>query len=238
MKQQKSTIKILPSAEAGGGGMPVAGGQRNAINVPDAARQLDAEPVSLAAGRPKAKARLRKPYLQGDLDGLCGVYSAVNAARALCPEVDHDAAEWLFDELMRALPKVEADASVAVASGLGKRHLVRLLKRAVTYLGGEHDIKLGLTRPPEQLLAGPANLDALWAWLERRVSARCMAVLGLEGRYHHWTVAIGVTPAQIRLFDSDNMSVLNRGHCTFRRTAKLTRLLPSNTFLITRHDVT
>ena len=53
-----------------------------------------------------ARGRLRQPYRQGDLDGLCGVYSAGNAVRALCPEVDDEAAGWIFEALMLALPKV------------------------------------------------------------------------------------------------------------------------------------
>ena len=48
---------------------------------------------TMSGGRPKG--RLRAPYRQGDLDGLCGIYSAVNAVRALCPEVSTDDASWL-----------------------------------------------------------------------------------------------------------------------------------------------
>ena len=52
-----------------------------------------------ASTKRAAKGRLRQPYRQGDLDGLCGVYSAVNAVRALCPEVDHDTAGCLFETM-------------------------------------------------------------------------------------------------------------------------------------------
>ena len=62
-----------------------------------------------ASTRRAARGRLRQPYRQGDLDGLCGVYSAVNAVRALCPEVDDDAAGCIFEALLLALPKVDAD---------------------------------------------------------------------------------------------------------------------------------
>ena len=34
--------------------------------------------------RRASRGRRRQPYRQGDLDGFCGVYSAVNAVRALC----------------------------------------------------------------------------------------------------------------------------------------------------------
>ena len=73
-----------------------------------------------------ARQRPRTPYRQGDLDGLCGVYSAVNAIRALCPEIDTDDAGWLFDHLIQQLPKAGANVSSAVANGIVSGELARL----------------------------------------------------------------------------------------------------------------
>ena len=38
-------------------------------------------------------ARRIKPYRQGRLDSLCGVYTLINALRLLCPRLDEDACE-------------------------------------------------------------------------------------------------------------------------------------------------
>ena len=95
-----------------------------------------------------ARGRLRQPYRQGDLDGLCGVYSAVNAVRALCPEVDDDAASCIFEALLLALPKVDADPAATVSWGVGRRQLEHLLKKAIGYVGDELDIRLTATHPP------------------------------------------------------------------------------------------
>jgi hypothetical protein len=46
--------------------------------------------------------RRLKPYRQGRLDGLCGLYTLINALRLLCPKVDEDACERVFCALIRA----------------------------------------------------------------------------------------------------------------------------------------
>ena len=185
--------------------------------------------------RPKQRRRLRKPYRQGDLDGLCGVYSAVNAVRFLCPEVDGTTASWLFEALMQALPKVEADPATTVTSGVGRRQLAHLLKRAIGHVGDEMDIRLTATRLPDRLRQ-TRSLDELWVWLGRRVSPKCVAVLGLGGRYSHWTVTVEVTPSQIRLFDSGTMGVLRRRSCTVGKAVKRTAISPVHVFLIARKE--
>ena len=70
----------------------------------------------------------RRPYRQGDLDGLCGVYSVVNAVRVLCPELDQEGAEWLFAHLLQSLNESGVDLPIAVASGIGRVELGRLIR--------------------------------------------------------------------------------------------------------------
>ena len=48
-----------------------------------------------------ATRRLR-PYRQGQLDGLCGIYALVNALRLLCPRLDEEACEAVFCALIKA----------------------------------------------------------------------------------------------------------------------------------------
>ena len=81
-----------------------------------------------------------------------------------------------------------------------------------------------------------SDLDALWAWLRQQVSPACVAVLGLSGRHAHWTVAVQVTPSQIRLFDSSRLGVLHRRHCTVAKANTRTGISPAHVFLIGRRD--
>ncbi len=41
-------------------------------------------------------ARRLRPYRQGRLDGLCGIYALINALRLLCPKLDEDTCERAF----------------------------------------------------------------------------------------------------------------------------------------------
>ncbi len=185
--------------------------------------------------RRSRKGRLREPYRQGDLDGLCGVYSAINAVRALCPEIDGDDASWLFDHLVRYLANNGNAASGAVANGIGCGDEARVLMKAVRYLADEHDIDLRLSRLPKALRRA-ADIDRLWQALGEAVSSTCVAVLGLAGRHEHWTVAVDVSPQQIRLYDSGEISALRRRQCTLRKTTNGIRLTPVQVFLIERRD--
>ena len=82
--------------------------------------------------------RVRQPYRQGDLDGLCGVYSVVNAVRILCPELDQDGAEWLFAHLLQSLSDADVDLSIAVTGGIGRVELARLVRAAIDFIAKGH----------------------------------------------------------------------------------------------------
>jgi len=73
-----------------------------------------------------------KPFEQGDLDGLCGVYAVINAVRlAAHPHHRLRVADCrgLFAALLAELAD-EGRLRGFVAAGLGPRVLVRLLRRA------------------------------------------------------------------------------------------------------------
>ena len=84
----------------------------------------------------------RRPFKQGDLDALCGVYSVVNAVRILCPEVDTETAKHLFDLLMQKLLRTVGNHTTAVTWGIGRLMLTSLIDEAVTYMLDEFDIRL------------------------------------------------------------------------------------------------
>ena len=188
--------------------------------------------AKLRGRRPKG--RLREPYRQGDLDGLCGIYSAINAVRALSPEIDVDDACWLFDHLVQHLPKAGGTAG-AVANGIDCGVEGRLLLKAARYMADEHDIDLTVRRLPTGVRRA-GSIDLLWAALAKALAPTCVAVIGLEGRHSHWTVAAAATPRAIRLYDSGNIAQLRRRDCTVRKTANRVRLSPAQVFLVRRRD--
>lgn len=177
--------------------------------------------------------RLPQPLRQGDLDGLCGVYSTINAIRVLCPELSSTAADWLFSHLMHALPGLGAEPEVAVTNGIERRLLARLIRCAINYMTDEYEIGLTVSRLPKNLRQS-TDLQQFWVWLRDRISPTSVAILGLGGRHDHWTVAVDVTAQQIKLFDSGEIKVLKRHNCTVGRAASRCSVSPVHLFLIRR----
>ncbi len=110
-----------------------------------------------------ARRRPPSPYRQGDLDGLCGVDSAVNAIRALCPEVDTDDAGWLFDHLIQQLPKSGANVTSAVANGDGQN----LAGYRIAIMGAGASKRLIEFAPPSQHPDLQPNAGFVAAWPAR-----------------------------------------------------------------------
>lgn len=186
-------------------------------------------------GRRAAKRRLPKPYRQGDLDGLCGLYSTINAIRVLCPELDHGNHVWLFSRLLHELPKLGARLEVVATDGIGRGQLAKLIRRAAADVADEFDIGLRVTRVPKTLRR-TADLKTFWAWLGRHLSPTSVAVVGLDGRMSHWTVAVKVTGQQVRIFDSGDMGAIRRRSCTVGRAASRFSISPVTVFVIARRE--
>ncbi len=141
-----------------------------------------------------------RPFEQGDLDGLCGVYAVVNATRlAARPHRRLSAADCadLFAALLAELAD-EGRLRGFVAAGLGPRVMNRLLRKAGRWLRKRHGLALEVSRPfakrgqpePEECLR------VLAGHLARPGTA---AIVGSD---EHWTVVRAVTPRRLLLADS------------------------------------
>ena len=187
-------------------------------------------------GRARRRTRMhRKPYRQGDLDGLCGLYCLVNAVRALCPEMDREAAAALFEHLLQSLRRTGVKPIEAITCGVDVGPHSQLIKRAIQYVNDEFDIELTARRLPKPVRRSP-QLSRLWRELAARLSPTCVAILGLGGRYEHWTVAVRASTRQIRLYDSSEMGVLRRGHCTVGAASTRTLIEPTCVVFIRRRN--
>lgn len=184
-------------------------------------------------GRRARKRRKPKALKQGDLDGLCGVYSVVNAIRLLCPEIDGAAAWWLFGCLMQELENVGVKPEAVITDGLWRLPLQRLLKVATRKVADEYDVVLRIARVPK-LLRHTNRLAVLWDWLAENVSASSVVILALGGRFSHWTVASNITSRRICLHDSCEMKFLHRRMCTVGQAANRFSISPAWIFVVSR----
>ena len=145
--------------------------------------------------------RARRPYQQGDLDGLCGVYSVVNAVRLLCPELNGSDAEYLFDRIVQSLDATAANPTACIVGGVGLRLVRCLLKEIAAELAAEYDIALRVRRLPRNVRQS-RKLSVVWQELTDTLSPTCVAIIGIYGWRSHWTVVQSAAEARLQLFDS------------------------------------
>jgi hypothetical protein len=86
-----------------------------------------------AAGKTPAKRRI-EPFAQGDLDGMCAIYTIINAVRALCPEMTTGASMALFRRLIRSLDTHTNDALSPIIIGTKRSLLQKLLMEAQSHV--------------------------------------------------------------------------------------------------------
>src|SRR4051794_17659396 len=102
-----------------------------------------------------------KPYRQGRLDGLCGVYTLINALRLLCPRLDEEACERVFWALIRARARQAASPLTVIHGGLPRRELLRLIGSWQRFAAREFGITLTVGR----LQVSEPTLRGIWRGL-------------------------------------------------------------------------
>jgi len=173
-----------------------------------------------------------KPYRQGDLDGLCGVYAVVNAVHLLCPEVDDELSDRLFRKLMKGIAKRRKRSHRVVWGGMGAKSLRHLAKIARCDLSKVLSIEL--TVQGLEVKGGKPGIPQIWSALQEALDDSTVAIVGLGGRRHHWRVAHQLSDKQMRLQDSNNLKVVLRSGCTTRATECRYVLSPENVLLLRR----
>lgn len=180
---------------------------------------------------PKSK-RHPSPFHQGALDGLCSIYSIINAVRllhepALKPCIAFDLFEILFDKLSARLGPSES-----LCRGAESADLRALLRHTRKTLREQTDIRISISRI--KLDAHSRRLDVVWSTLRKRFDDGAVAIIGLEGFHAHWTVGYRATAKTIRLFDSGGLRVLTRRHCSLRSDHRRHHLIPEDIFIVSR----
>jgi len=173
-----------------------------------------------------------KAYRQGRLDGLCGVYSLINALRLLCPRLDEDACERVFSALIRARARQAASPLAVISGGLSRRELLRLIGLWQRFAAKEFGITLTVSR----LKASEPTLRGIWRGLSRVLDGKSVAIIGLDGVERHWTVGYAATPRTLRVADSSGLRMIFRSQCTVARTSLRYQLRPSGVLVVGRGE--
>ncbi len=174
--------------------------------------------------------RRLKPYRQGRLDGLCGVYTPINALRLLCPRLDEDACEAAYCALVRARARQAASPVTVISGGLSRRELLRLVGFWQRFTAKEFGITLTVSR----LKVLEPSLRGIWKGLCRALDGQSVAIVDLDGVEHHWTVAHAATERTLRVTDSSGLRAIYRSQCTVGRTSLRYQLRPSEVLIVSR----
>jgi hypothetical protein len=166
-------------------------------------------------GKPTSKRRV-KPYAQGDLDSMCGIYAIINAFRALCRKITWDISTQLFQRLVSCLKRHAKQAHLPIIFGIGQSLMRKLLGEAQRYLRKRPNIEFAIEPKGRQLKS--KSLAAAWRRLSAIVDDMTVVILPLSGRWDHWTVLYDINARKIRLADSSHRRELTRPQCTLGLT--------------------
>ena len=176
-------------------------------------RSASLKPTS-AKGDAKSKANIKEfpmnPYRQGAFDGFCGVYAIINALRLIATTSD-GLGEEFCDRLFTAIMR-HATLKIGIRrlanSGTPQWLMRSFLRGTCAFVGRNRKLKPILDRP--LLRKGRLSLNEVLSIMRKPLATqRCAFIVEIGGVYSHWTVIREIGKAQVHLFDSDGIKVLN-----------------------------
>ena len=176
-------------------------------------------------------------FSQGALDGMCGVYSIINYLKMQTSlRISDSEVRELYDRLCDYLDGEGLLRSAVTSKGLGFRAVGQMIDVASDYM--ESSGRCVIYRKTA-FKTDPEGLAEFWRSLQEQMSGeKAGVILGLSGKHDHWTCLEHITDRQIRLLDSDGLSVLNRNKCTIheQNKARIHALWPTQTYYLNLSD--
>jgi hypothetical protein len=185
-------------------------------------------------GRTLPGAAKLEPYQQGELDFLCGLYTAINGLRlalATVSPLDRGQCLRLFRRGMAYLNERSRLPSCR-RSGL----TVGLWHQLVGELASRASIMAAVTVHPCSPFyrRRSVTLDHVFAFTEAMLDQGSPVLLRLEATQRHFSVIAGYTPTRLRLFDSSSQHWLNRKSCSTARDAETLYRIPAGSLIALR----
>jgi hypothetical protein len=159
---------------------------------------------------------LCKPYEQGDLDNLCGIYAALNAICLVAAPIrplSRVEAEKVFHAGLRYLERRRGLADT-LREGMEYRRqhaVTRHLARSASTIAGA-SITVEPVFPRGRTRADPQTQmhHQFMSGITERLDHGSALILELRKTWHHYTVIVGISPSRVLLFDSDGLKWVER----------------------------
>jgi hypothetical protein len=179
----------------------------------------------------KSKPVTVKPLRQGELDGLCGVYSIINATQLVVGQLPKQTCYDLFYESLKAL-EPKRPLSILVSTGINTNDIALILQKVICSRYKIQRCKFFHT-------SKGVSVNRYWIRLLRFMRGRNRSVILSVASRHwsHWTAIRSVSERRILCFDSTNRKVIYKAHCAtggISQTKPL-QLYPSPTFFLWKH---
>lgn len=152
-----------------------------------------------------------EPYRQGELDGLCSIYSAINALRLAlhsAAPLSKACAKDLFERGAMYLDR-RGGVTETLAFGTSTRRWHGIVRRLARQASSA-ELAVELEQPSFD--AKPSSDDIL-AWVEASIADGKPVLIQLAEGIDHFTVVAGVTPTRLQLFDSCGQRFIKRKSC-------------------------
>ncbi|PTQ77397.1 hypothetical protein C8R26_10843 [Nitrosomonas oligotropha] len=179
------------------------------------------------------------PIRQGSIDGLCGVYSVMNATEVVIGKFHYD----------RKLGRKASQRRVLFKNLIGYLSKYDLLEETLIWGSDDIDAKGGFIdiaiksvkkyqmRKLRKKIAfdtDDVTLNAYWEKLTEHLNRPESAVIiCLSGRIKHWTCVRRITPSAMILSDSSGIRRIARGRCAVSMgRGDLYILWPTLTYLL------
>ena len=173
-------------------------------------------------------ARIITPFIQGDLDSLCGLYSLTNIVHYLVGPLSQQQAEELIT-LMFSLLEKRGLALDAFQEGLGLNSMAFLIKTVLFE-------RFGISyKKPFHTGRYPTRGGVVRSFREITLSQRYIALIAIEGVYSHWVPITKVTPKNLICFDSSDLKRLPIGQLsTNENSSKPHILYPRHCYIFSK----
>lgn len=184
------------------------------------------------------------PAIQGELDGLCGVYSVVNAiqwalhtcntaarVRGRGPRPLSDLERLAFFDMLVTALSTRGPLAKFVTVGVRPSELAWLLRMSCQWVSDHRNAELVSRRPCYRQRAGakPRIVNLLTEHLAVPGSA---VIVGVDLPLSHWTVVTGLSRKRIRLLDSGFRKYLTLSGISYRSADRLSGVMLGSIFLL------
>ena len=162
------------------------------------------------------------PHQQGEFDGLCGVYSIVNAMKIL--QYRPDGSQELFNKLIFRLDE-DRDLTHILVGGFKFNVLNELIERVIC----KDEIAKEVPFKGKKAVALGVVWDTMEKFMNDTNNSLPVIIIGLEGMHLHWTVVRRITSKRIYFEDSGKLTYINRKNITAAEpdVARFHRVVPN-----------